>query len=357
VAKLKETVRTAPPPPPSRWPDKSSTFEWTFTSAGRVAKTIGGLGSTEALGHDRVRVSIYKKGVDVLSGPIAHLVNRSLANGVFPNAWKVGIMVPTHKGGGKSRSDPASYRPVSLLCALSKVLELVVKNALQKHLDISGNVPSSQHGFRRGRSCTSAIAAAHAAWTGARRDGKVVGILCFDMSAAFDLVVGGSTVTPSDRLTLLGVTFDRTLSVAPHSEMVAVAARQRVGIVARLAHHVPRGAYLRQLAMGLVNGKVLHALAALAVPRLQDPGGSTQYKSVKIAFNDLARTLTGTRRTEHVRVEELLQYPYKLQNLSINLALLFFCASKDYKDITKTNHLRTLCQEGRGDERASWCGT
>jgi hypothetical protein len=431
----------------SRWPKRTTEFQWEFMSAGKVAKLIRGLGSTEALGVDRVPISVYKKGLEVLSGPIAHLVNRSLAEGVFPDAFKRAIVIPVHKGGGKSRKDPASYRPVSLLCALSKVLEIVVKNRLQQHMDVSGNVPSQQHGFRKGRSCTTAIASAHAAWVNARKTGKVVGVLAFDMTAAFDLVaarellpklsaigvrpnalawfrsymtggrqrvdwngtlseevdvvfgvrqgsilgptlfllhvadmaeevnvgedavfyaddsslwvcgrsvtevvtglekkaelfaayvkknglvmnagktqllfsrgvsvgdvtvnVAGSAVSPSPTLSLLGVTFDRTLGVAPHSEMVAAATMRGAGIIARLSHHLPRGKYLRQLSMGLVNGKLLHALAAVAVPRLEETSSaSASHRATQVAVNDVARTLTGTRRKDHVRVADLLE--------------------------------------------------
>jgi hypothetical protein len=85
-----------------------------------IAKLMKGLGSTEALGVNQVPVSVHKKGADILCGPVTHLVNRSLATGVFPDIWKEGIVIPVHKGNGKSRKDPASYRPVLLLCALSK---------------------------------------------------------------------------------------------------------------------------------------------------------------------------------------------------------------------------------------------
>jgi hypothetical protein len=118
--------------------------------------------------------------------------------------------------------------------------------------------------------------------------------------------VGGSTVSPSDRLTLLGVTFDRTLNMDLHGELVAAAARQRAGLIARLSHHVPRGAYLRQLALGLVNGKVLHAMAAVAEPRLADHCSNSHEKSTQVAFNDVARTLTGTQRKSHKKVTDLL---------------------------------------------------
>jgi hypothetical protein len=124
-------------------------------------------------------------------------VNRSLATGVSPDVWKEGIVIPVHKGNGKSRKDPASYRPVLLLCALSKVLELVVKNLLQSHLDVSGNLPTSQHRFWKGRSCTSTIATAHAAWTGPKKAGKVVGVLAFDLTASFDFVSVAVGVRPN----------------------------------------------------------------------------------------------------------------------------------------------------------------
>jgi hypothetical protein len=121
--------------------------------------------------------------------------------------------------------------------------------------------------------------------------------------------VDGTRVTPSTKLTLLGVTFDRTLGMSHHDEMVAAAARQRGVTIARLSPHLPRGAYLRQLATGLVNGKILHALAAVTTPRLEGSkeGANAQYCAAQISVNNVARMLTGTRRTEHRKVAELLQ--------------------------------------------------
>jgi hypothetical protein len=39
-----------------------------------------------------------------------------------------------NKGGGKARNDPGSYRPVAILCALSKVLETVAKEDMEAHM-------------------------------------------------------------------------------------------------------------------------------------------------------------------------------------------------------------------------------
>jgi hypothetical protein len=76
----------------------------------------------------------------------------------------------------------------------------------------------------------------------------------------------------------------------------------------RLSHHLPRGRYLLQLASGLVLGKINHALPAVATPRLSeaDGGANGAYKAVQIAVNDIARTVTGTSRREHISLEALL---------------------------------------------------
>jgi len=48
-----------------------------------------------------------------------------------------------------------NYRPVSLTSRLSKVMESVLRDEIVRHLDKHNLVRDSQHGFGRGRSCTS----------------------------------------------------------------------------------------------------------------------------------------------------------------------------------------------------------
>jgi hypothetical protein len=117
---------------------------------------------------DGIPTSVLKKGVEVLAGPISHLVNRSMAEGQVPAAFKNGRVHLIHKEKGKPRKDPASYRPVSISPALSKVLESHVKDNLQNHLRKVNELPGSQYGFRPKRSCNSGLAHAQAGWAGCR---------------------------------------------------------------------------------------------------------------------------------------------------------------------------------------------
>jgi hypothetical protein len=72
-------------------------FFFKFANAKKIAKTIKGLNNTEALGVDNILTSLLKKGVEVLTGPVSHLINRSLAEGNIP-AQRSGGSIQFTKG-------------------------------------------------------------------------------------------------------------------------------------------------------------------------------------------------------------------------------------------------------------------
>jgi hypothetical protein len=121
------------------------------------------------------------------------------------------------------------------------------------------------------------------------------------------IMVDSARILPGPTMELLGVTIDRKLTTTPHDTHVAASARQKASLVARLGHHVPQGKFLRQLAMGLFGGKVSHALAAVAAPTLRvEDKENNKIKSVQMAQNDVARTVTGHKRSDRVTLADLL---------------------------------------------------
>lgn len=78
----------------------------------------------------------------------------------------------------------------------------------------------------------------------------------------------GVLIKPSDTLELLGVEFGRKCSTGPHKMGVAKAATQRAALVAPMSLHIPQGGYLRQLSVGLLMGKLSHAVGAVTELRL-----------------------------------------------------------------------------------------
>ena len=57
----------------------------------------------------------------------------SLDQGHLPNIWRTAAVVPIYKKG--SKTEPSNYRPVSLTCICSKILEHIVYSAISKHLE------------------------------------------------------------------------------------------------------------------------------------------------------------------------------------------------------------------------------
>jgi hypothetical protein len=122
-----------------------------------------------------------------------------------------------------------------------------------------------------------------------------------------DVEVDRSVIHPGDVIELLGVKYDRRPSTGPHIKALLQALRQRSSVISRLANHLPRGEYLRQLSYGLVVSKFSHALAAVARPRLEpEDNASVIWSGIQVSFNKVARSITGAPRRDHIRIEDLL---------------------------------------------------
>jgi hypothetical protein len=110
----------------------------------------------------------------------------------------------------------------------------------------------------------------------------------------FNITVDGNVIAAANKFNLLGVTYNRRFATTPHDKSVAKAARQHALLIARLSHYLPRGRYLKQLAAGLILGKINYALPAVAAPRLTAAHwvANSSYKVMQ-KVNDVARTVTG----------------------------------------------------------------
>jgi hypothetical protein len=94
-------------------------------------------------------------------------------------------------------------------------------------------------------------------------------------------------------------------------------------------------------------GKFSHSLAAVARPRLEhEDNVSVYWSKIQVAFNNVARSITGTRRRDHVTVEDLLELAgIQSANRMVVKAIaakIWSCYhSDDGMDGTR-NHVRTI---------------
>ena len=82
----------------------------------------------------------------------------------------------------------ASYRPVSNLPHLSKILERIINCLLVSHLEGFRLLPKVQSAYRRGHSTETAVLKDFSDLVDAISNGKFALLSLLDLSAAFDMV-------------------------------------------------------------------------------------------------------------------------------------------------------------------------
>ena len=87
------------------------------------------------------------------------LFNKCLETGVFPDCFKIAKVIALHKGGEKQICD--SYRPISLLPSLSKLLEKIISVRTISFFDKFDLFSKHQFGFREGFTTEFAITDIH----------------------------------------------------------------------------------------------------------------------------------------------------------------------------------------------------
>ena len=87
-----------------------------------------------------------KQTKDVISAPLAKLINKSFHNGVFPNILKIAKVIPIFKS--ESRVACNNYRPISLLSNIGKIIEKLMHKRLYSFLETQNCFYPAQFGFQ-----------------------------------------------------------------------------------------------------------------------------------------------------------------------------------------------------------------
>lgn len=108
--------------------------------------------------------------------------------GIFPYSLE-NCQINSHKKKkGKNGSDPTSYRPISLLPNISKVLEITINDTINSFCKTNSLIPETQFGFRYKHSTIHAITKFTSDICWARNAGDCVGAVFIDLEKAFDTV-------------------------------------------------------------------------------------------------------------------------------------------------------------------------
>jgi hypothetical protein len=116
------------------------------------------------------------------------VINKSLQEGIFPENEKIGIITPILKP-NKDPNIISSYRPVTSLSFVSKLLENIVHEQLTNYLNINKLIPKFQSAYRYKHSTTTALLKIQTDIINILAKGESVIYLSLDITAAFDTII------------------------------------------------------------------------------------------------------------------------------------------------------------------------
>lgn len=142
---------------------------------------------SKAPGQDMIRNSLIKN-LPLNGMKFLHtIICACLLLNYFPHKWKSATIIPILKP-GKSPTVVGSYRPISLLSSISKILEKVILARITQFTEQHNIIPPYQHGFRAGYSTSHQLKRVISKLKCNLHDRFSSGMLLFDVEKAYDRV-------------------------------------------------------------------------------------------------------------------------------------------------------------------------
>lgn len=151
-----------------------------------TARIIKQLKNKKSAGPDNISNFIIKKFTPQIICRLTKIYTACIDLSYFPTEWKKAKIIPLFKKGVKS--NPANYRPISLVNNLGKVLEKFIQRQLNAEVASLKIIPVYQCGFREKHSTIDAAAVLRDSIVEAKNFKESISVCLIDISRAFDSV-------------------------------------------------------------------------------------------------------------------------------------------------------------------------
>ena len=139
---------------------------------------------SKSKGHDCLPPVLFKR-MDTMKTSIYGLFRTIKRTCTFPRFWKIGKVKPLFKKG--NRALVTNYRPITLLCILSKIFEKCIFDSMYSFA--APLLHSSQFGFTKGKSTLNQlICYLDGIYKNVQINDICVETLYFDFEKAFDKI-------------------------------------------------------------------------------------------------------------------------------------------------------------------------
>lgn len=152
-----------------------------------VVELLHNIKPSKAPGFDNIPNNLLKKLPAKAIKLIKYIFNSCLICKYFPKAFKTAKVIPIAKP-KKDLNIPTSYRPISLLSNLGKLLEKIIHRRLYNFAMENGVVAQEQFGFKKGHSTVHQIRRITNIIHANKHQRHSTGLILLDIEKAFDTV-------------------------------------------------------------------------------------------------------------------------------------------------------------------------
>ena len=154
------------------------------TTPTEILNLIPEIPNKKSAGYDKINNILLKNLKLELAEPLCIVLNKSMNEGIFPEAMKLADTVPLYKS--KEWYIIDNYCLISLLITLSKILEKLIHKRVYNHLEENNLIYNSQYGFRPKHSCENAVEELLSVILKGQENNKSTVAVFLDLSKAFD---------------------------------------------------------------------------------------------------------------------------------------------------------------------------
>ena len=167
-------------------------FKFTQVSLNDVILAVAHF-SSQATGDDGIPQKVIAKSLPTIGPYHVKLFNESLTKGIFPLTWKKSLLVAIKKT--PIPSSCSDFRPVALLCFLSKVLEKLVHDQITAFLKNKNLLDPLQTGYKQHSSTETALIKLTDNIQQGMNNRQITLLLQFDFSKTFDTISASKLLT------------------------------------------------------------------------------------------------------------------------------------------------------------------